>query len=527
MSSPAIPPGFFIFVAAITTPYYLICFFLYISRINKFPIAQRLPYIALIELFCFASSGLVLAMGAGFPEISFLRNCLRTSAVFVLNEIIGMICVTNRIMWIWHKDFLTKLMLKYQKEFIGMQVTKVDQDDVQIKSFMPVFVEKLMVWLAMKGVKLYHAAVALTMLTLGFGAAMMVAWGKAAVLIPDVTSYDSECYLIFESVLKYHIAFYSLAGTALILLFLPLSNMNDNFSIAVEMKLFLALLVIFTGIIFSTVTRDSTNFVFQKTNIWPLMTCFVVPILVFTVQGYYILYLSFQNDKAVDNQANSTRTSVEAPEQKKKKRPNVAEELKFLLSSGNGKMMFQEFNRSEFSVENLLFYEACMTYELSYKSNEDGGASDETIKMAKNIQETFLMTSSPLSVNISHEVRVKILKKFGIKIQSRSNTLNSISMVSQTFSTKHLDEVELKQESKAGDDNGLPKKASSSNIASDNILERLTPTVFNPARDEIFYLMATDTFQRFKLTKQYRDFLTNNADPMADTVRPNAPSLPL
>jgi hypothetical protein len=536
MTTP-IPSGFFIFVLAITAPYYLLCFILYISRINKFPITHRLPYIALIELFCFGSSGLVIAMGAGFPGIPILSNCVRSSGVFVINEIIGMVCIMNRIMWIWHKDFLTKLMLKYQKEFIGMQVTVVDQSDVEIKSYMPVFVEKLMVWLAMRGVKLYHAAVPLTMVALGLGTAMIVAWGKEAVLIPNAGCYDSECYLIFEAVVKYHMAFYIIAGVSLAFLFLPLVNMHDNFSIAVEMKLFLGISVLFIGIVFSTATKESTYFVIQQTNIWPFMTCLIVPVFVFTFQGYYIIYLSYKHERSAGIQANTTATrSSDAAEGGKRKRPNLAEELKFLLSTAEGKSLFQEFNRSEFSVENLLFYEACLNYENSYKSNEEGGASEESIKMAKNIQETFVMTTSPLSVNISHDVRAKILKKFGIKIQGKSDTFNTMT---RTFSNNHLEDEELKEHEAikgggASNDGGaLAKKASSrSNLGGvlkrlatgggDIKLQGLTAVVFNPARDEIFYLMATDTFQRFKITKQYRNYLESTA-PILD-IRPSPPS---
>ncbi|KAI7809312.1 regulator of G-protein signaling 21 isoform X1 [Triplophysa rosa] len=77
------------------------------------------------------------------------------------------------------------------------------------------------------------------------------------------------------------------------------------------------------------------------------------------------------------------------------------ESIENLLCSKSGQMAFQEFLKSEYSEENILFWLACEEYKKIT-------SVPEMISMANQIYTEFVQTESPRQVNIDSGTRTKI-----------------------------------------------------------------------------------------------------------------------
>eukprot|EP00475_Leptophrys_vorax_P035396 TRINITY_DN58301_c0_g2_i5.p1 TRINITY_DN58301_c0_g2~~TRINITY_DN58301_c0_g2_i5.p1 ORF type:complete len:148 (-),score=28.42 TRINITY_DN58301_c0_g2_i5:1445-1888(-) len=67
--------------------------------------------------------------------------------------------------------------------------------------------------------------------------------------------------------------------------------------------------------------------------------------------------------------------------------------------------LFADFLQCEFSLESLLFVEACLNYEQAIAQ-----ASDKARGIGVMIRDNFLLQNAPSSINISYEIRQRALK---------------------------------------------------------------------------------------------------------------------
>ena len=112
---------------------------------------------------------------------------------------------------------------------------------------------------------------------------------------------------------------------------------------------------------------------------------------------------------------------------------------------------------SEFSVENLNFYESIEAYQNLY--SDEGREDDPDIrrKVAENLFKRFIKLQHDCqSINISHQAKVEVARK-------------------------------LSEE------------------------DKFAPDLFETAANEIHYLMATDCFSRFRESKAYKEYMGTEA----------------
>jgi hypothetical protein len=98
----------------------------------------------------------------------------------------------------------------------------------------------------------------------------------------------------------------------------------------------------------------------------------------------------------------------------------LADELLYLIKTPESRQQFLEFLELEFSVENLLFIEACQAYERLAEHNlEAGGSAIQVVQQAKLIQESYLNPNSASAMNISFSQRKAALVKVDQFISSQ------------------------------------------------------------------------------------------------------------
>ncbi|MES1916293.1 MAG: hypothetical protein MHM6MM_008125 [Cercozoa sp. M6MM] len=153
--------------------------------------------------------------------------------------------------------------------------------------------------------------------------------------------------------------------------------------------------------------------------------------------------------------------------------PEKIATLEQLLRNKAGHDSFKDFLKSEFSVENLIFWTHCEDYHRQVaeaQSKIDSGVAaphtfKRIVKAAQVILRTYVESYAPLEVNLSHSVQTDISETMDELLELSRGTLPSDW------------QTEL-----------FPKAA----------------TLYTMAQESIFKLMETDPFKRYVRTDAYR-----------------------
>jgi hypothetical protein len=136
---------------------------------------------------------------------------------------------------------------------------------------------------------------------------------------------------------------------------------------------------------------------------------------------------------------------------------NSKELLKF-LSIPEGLQVIEAFARSEFSVENILFYKAVRNFKKCFSNSGDQESKEEhdanVWRMYKNICHQFVETDSPLCVNLRDDVRKKTLAplnssvEHGIRIADPKILDQALEIILQMFYFDTFSRFKLTEEFK-------------------------------------------------------------------------------
>jgi hypothetical protein len=447
----------------------------YFQRRHKFPISKRLPLVVIFEFICFTGVGLSIIIPVVFPY-GVTEGCTLsiTFLSIFLNLAVAIIAV--RVHWLWRLDFFTKMILKHQKKLIGFQILKQAINPQDLKTYLPDVVEDFLVSrlkFLKKRIMFYIVGIipSVTMI-----AETLIAF-KVGFPPLEVPWHDDACKPMVQIAQLANAIQSTLLLLVLGFFLFPILVMRDNFQIGQEMQrlMLLELFVLSCAVCLS----DSTFYdvIFRETRIWSFVSGFVVQPFAICIQGYYPLWLTIKHEREKLDQSGSLEKEDDA-RQTGLNAKNI-ERLRNLLADDEGVVLFQDFLKSEFSVENLMFYEACETYQNLISQAID--QNDTVPKMAASIFENFVVINSPFCVNISHKTRKEINDCFTDTRRSRDNSVLSV----KTYSKKTL----LQYDS-------LPKGNE----------PFLAENLFSEAQDEILRLMASDSFLRFKMTPEYKAF---------------------
>jgi len=230
----------------------------------------------------------------------------------------------------------------------------------------------------------------------------------------------------------------------------------DGFKIKTELK--------FTGVIAIAAVIPwllfNDKYKTQNADIFPFSTLALLVAVVFAF-GASTLWPLFR--------------SIYKPPQVDLDVPENLDHLHALILSPDGFESFRRFLTSEFSVENLLFW--ADIEDLRRKVIRDKGQDENLIKQeTKRLYNKYVMVDSPFQVNLADYIVQTI--EFKMRKLEEENILDTSPM--ETL-----------------------KGAAPPNEF---------PTIFDEAQKSIFNLMDADSFQRYKSSDLYRDFVRTMRD---------------
>jgi hypothetical protein len=180
----------------------------------------------------------------------------------------------------------------------------------------------------------------------------------------------------------------------------------------------------------------------------------------------------------------------------------LSKEFLELLLDPKGEQLFKGYLVKEFSVENLLFWKTVRRFKEIYTSENGHLDEKRLLHHSVKIYKQFVSMYAPLSINISSACKERLEKRLGIKdiVPSRQQ-VSSFGAPGATSVNVGAKAVEVDLEGKA------PEASISVAGPQANPPEALDGTIFEEAQKEIFSLMVKDSFRRFRLAKEYKDFV--------------------
>jgi hypothetical protein len=452
--------------------YYFAMLGLFLYRRNTFPIKQRLPWVVVGELLLFAAGGtksLLQSAAITAPDSPLIIDCRIHVVYMFIFEYIPILVFAYRVTWIILKDFNTQRLFdqcKSQRNTINVIPPYVPQTKYQ----------KIMTSI-LKRIGVFQLCSLVIAPGVIIGIAEIIAQSVDPVT-QGVNFYSLECF--YNG--------YKPANAVKIAVLLPLLlflspnflRLNDDIKLGTEVRAILVVLFFYLAWIIAVGTPSGYQALFIDSKI----SLFVVGVLFnpleMSIQGLYPLYLSIRQERLAKRRKGSRSeidgissanldqdlimsTSSAFDDPKKGLLANsdqdivpqsgttLREALLHTLESTEGRDLFLKYSQKEFAIENLMFYEACVLFSKRFSSPEF--SQEDALTQAREICDTFVKFGAVDQVNLSHNARLGVL-----------NVVSSPE----------------------------PK---------------ITSKMFEKAQSEIFTLMARDSFARFKMTKEYKDFL--------------------
>jgi hypothetical protein len=414
----------------ITLTYLVVLCMLFAKRWCTFPIYQRLPIAVVIETASFGIAALLVESLSIFPDLFLSTSCFWFT--FVTQRLGELAICTNfyRVWWLFSKDFSTKALTK--------RISRSNYSEAEISEpkecgcFRIIYKILLFEWkfLPIKATPFFHVS---PLIVLSIFAQVFIPIGTAQ----GISANSFECLESFKSVTAFGMVsvVYTVFGGYIPLIF-GATNIQDNLKLAFELKalVWISLIELLYLVFIPFVTFQS----------WKLFES-AAALIFMSILMLYPLLLSYANERSekIDKAKKKIHNSAET----------LLEELKKTIETMELRNLFLKFLESEFSVENLAFYEACTDLERMIEEHKE---QSTVIHHVRYIRDHFISTSALTSVNISFATRKDTLSK--VNEEALSNFNGSL----QAF-----------------------------------------VDVFKASKDEIFKLMARDSFGRFKRSEAY------------------------
>jgi hypothetical protein len=445
-----IPREVFVGGLILSAPLYLVCLVWYYIRGDHFPIKQLAPVNLVIVLHVVVgTSGTVIVLSDAFPSDPVLSGC--TSLMYSLSFFLYclLILITYGVVWVCRRDALIKLRLQNQQQWFGFTLVDVEMSTAKLTTYLPLFLEDMLL-------KMFERIGEHRLFACFSGFFMLCAIGDCALIstyverMAGVQVHDVECYPLIRIGIAYKIILLVVVTCVSILIWGILLHLKDNFGIrglAFRVSLFLGAAVIFIAL---NLVPNAAQVLLFDTRAWGFCIGLIFIPGIFISFGYYYIWQTYRNEREVEpSQPLDNSLSPNAV-------PTVRVQLGVVLSDSNGKKLLQNFMTSEYSLENLMFVEACSAFEQAVQSP----SSDKDLgNIATSIMDNFIKDSGQFTVNISFKKRKELTDNF-------EDVLEKLN-------------VEKKED---------------------------ISKFFDAAKEEVLVMIAKDTFTRFKLTKEYLDW---------------------
>jgi hypothetical protein len=466
MSDFVLSAGVSILILCIEWIYYLVILCLFLWRRDKFPIKQRLPFVVVIELILFALGGTksLLQSVITAPDSPLVIDCRIHIIYIFIFEYLPILVFAYRVSWIILKRFNTNRLYSQCH-------TKRSHQSI-IPPYAPQTYYQTALNFIVNNIGVFPFCIAVVVPGALIGLVEII----LQTLNPDtggVNFYTMDCfYKGYRSANAVKIA---VLLPLLAFLFPNFVKLDDKIKLGQECRAISALLFCYCGWLIALGIPDGYRALFVDSRVSNYVIAIVINPIEISIQGLYPLYLSWQQERAqkaqkelqakeadrlmstMTNKTNDTedsRKGLLANQEYRSKasvsKPSLREELLNTLESTKGRELFLKFLQKEFAIENLLFYEACVEFRTRFETA--GFSRDYALFQATEICNTYVKVGAVDQVNLSDNARREVL-----------TAINSPE----------------------------PKIDSS---------------LFEKTEGEIFSLIAKDSFSRFKVSKEYKDF---------------------
>jgi hypothetical protein len=462
----------------------------YHHRRNHFPLKQRHPTVVILELLCSGGIGTVIVLSDLYPESHAASDC--STVMYSINAFVYflMAIMVCRLLWIWHRDFVTKIGIKNQEQILGFRVIETDENAPKINTHLPLKVERFLVrHLAHLQLQKLFIAITVFLVLAGIGDFIVVYRWTLVYEAAAVTAHSYACLPVLQASVSYKMVFFALVTCFIMCLSMSLLNLKDNFGIRREMISLISLMIGVVVFLACILITPVAEWLLIQTKLWGFMIGLVFMPGVYFSQAIRVIWLSYAAEKAkaiADTKHSQTSQDDQAANFGKRElqeADRILEKVKEVIADPIGKKMLREFMQTEFSIENLMFVEACTNYERMFQKNDEDQIAAAS-KMAKSIFENFVKTDAPFTVNlpfgVQKELTAKLSKLNSLEDRDRG-MLTNVQAVQVTIQPPQTQVLE-------------------NNIDMRSVL---TIELFATAKDEIVRLIARDTFSRFKMSDGY------------------------
>eukprot|EP00475_Leptophrys_vorax_P027868 TRINITY_DN39844_c0_g1_i1.p1 TRINITY_DN39844_c0_g1~~TRINITY_DN39844_c0_g1_i1.p1 ORF type:complete len:578 (-),score=117.47 TRINITY_DN39844_c0_g1_i1:44-1777(-) len=424
-------------------------FVLYIAYRDRFPIAQRLPNVVFLEVLgMIATSVITLANGA-FPNNKEIVSCKNYEVIVSFGTNLAYTTTCFRMGWLYLKNFTTRALI--QKISIAAS-SDFNADLKQLSSSTSAGSSAttstrtrpscLDVMVERFGVWKLTVLIVSPGIFLGFCDVIFV-----LVNAPENVALSSTA-CAFDSLISTVIKSGNFAYLVVIVSILMKSiiKIQDNFCFGAEMRALMSIMV--PGALYGGVT-----IVFSFNSAWQIVfgSLYAGYCCILTI---FPVVLSIRHSRQKHTK-HLRGAQTYGTHLKSSGNHQIYSELENALQTPEIKSLLFKFLQNEFLVENLAFIDACTALEKTLTAKHII-RKEQLITSIRDIRETFVVETAASSVNISFATRRNLLQ------------LTS----DEAISSKSIDIAEL-----------MP--------------------ALKEARDEVFKLIAQDSFGRFKMTEGY------------------------
>jgi hypothetical protein len=520
----------------------------YFRRRNKFPIPVRKPWLVLTELVLGGLVGSSWLIWDAIPGLSNLScGVVFTLQVYAFVALLTCMVVRASLLWLW--DILTRLSIKYQAALEGKQLTLLNPDEFKVR-WLPEELQIFMVrhrhWVT------WQSAVSITIVCWLFitGCYVYLVNMYANDSFFQVSYVSDVCIAIQAKILAFGVSLV-LTPCLVINAFVGISGNDDNFGLFNEMRGMLAAGYLLCAILAIAQIPQFFVFFFEEKQLHTMLG-FGADLLLLWISTYRIILWTYliNRKKFLFANVNYWWKEIKAPEDIRmetlmsKRLEETTENLtidvallfKQLLSKPNGKMLFEKFLAMEYSLENMLFYNASVHYQSLFEA-ENRISKEEIVNKviftANAIKDKFISDKSLTSVNISAKTRKDVLKNLESILQhlrlvqgeligssqlQQVFNINNYTRVSDSQSVGSVNEVDYVKMQDMSHPSSVSEKRfqttqSNEEFRVHDLRQELNQILvefqglFTEAQEEVYNLMQKDSFSRFMKTSQYQQFI--------------------
>jgi hypothetical protein len=444
---------------ALTVGLFAVSLGLYVWRCRTFPIAQRYPVLVIIEAVSFGIVGLNILLSIAFPLESSISNCKIYHEIIAIGEMFGIATTTVRVVLVLGKDLRTRDLMKKE----GMNQTS----EVQGIADQCLLVEESIVRFAWRFLSDFQIALLIVLPAFCISIAIcFVAFMSTGV--QDTLLIEDACFeKVGRVVVFLQAGMFLYLGVGLSFASILILRLKDNFFIGLEIRLFLLGMAVLAILTLSILELHDYRTMVVNSRAYGFITGgFVIP-TTHCVQLAFPVYLSLRNERILRKQKEDNLSSTQANSRPKKvfTYQVLSDSLDNLLLTTEGRCILIEFLQSEFSVENLFFIESCAAFQKMCHS-QGQVQSDQLLNQVKRILDNFISEKAISPVNLSHKVKA-------------------------------------------------PLSAALSSFLGGTV-QAIDPTLFDEAVKEVRKMLVMDSFQRFRVSSEYMDFIARDSSQIRD-----------